>query len=123
MVGKKVKICLVTLALLIGLSTITPAAFATEKGSPRLEEQNIYTPAKEELKQLGLSDIEIKQLFGTGAVEDDSAVSILKATFLEAGIDPVMCMTTKKLFLRLPNFKRNLCKPMLIVPCILLIKV
>jgi len=63
MVSKKVKICLATLALLIGLSAITPAAFATEKGSPRIEEQNIYTPTKEELKQLGLSDIEIKQLF------------------------------------------------------------
>ncbi|MDT2257253.1 hypothetical protein P7H17_07395 [Paenibacillus larvae] len=64
MVGKKVKICLATLALLIGLSAITPAAFATEKGSPRIEEKNIYTPTKEELKQLSLSDIEIKQLFG-----------------------------------------------------------
>lgn len=63
MVGKKVKICLATLALFIGLSAITPVTFATEKGSPRLEKQNIYTPTKEELKQLGLSDIEIKQLF------------------------------------------------------------
>ena len=53
------------MAFLIGLTAIAPlsSAFAAEKESPRLEKLNSYTPTIEELKQLGLSENEIKELF------------------------------------------------------------